>query len=66
VLGPSSESKISNQTIDDKDIYSYFYQLTNFSQLGRRAALTQTAHKFGLSTKLVYAVVERLKNSPAP
>jgi 16S rRNA (cytidine1402-2'-O)-methyltransferase len=66
VLGPNNESETAEQPIDDKEIYSYFYQLTNFNQFGRRAALTQTAHKFGLSTKFVYAVVERLKNSSAP
>jgi 16S rRNA (cytidine1402-2'-O)-methyltransferase len=66
VIGPKTSASTHAQTADDKDVYSYFYQLTNTNGLGRRAALTQTAHKFGLSTNAAYSAVERFKNSTAP
>ncbi len=64
VIGPISKDVASNQTVDDKDIYNYFYHLTNIGGLERRPALTRTAQYFGLSTKYIYSAVERLKRSP--
>jgi 16S rRNA (cytidine1402-2'-O)-methyltransferase len=61
VIGEASPI-ISSEKAVDSDIYQYFCQLTNQAELGRRAALIQTARNFGLSTKLVYAAVERLKH----
>ena len=66
VVGPKKSSDAPAQIIEDKDVYSYFYQLTNNDGLGRRQALTQTAHRFGLSTNAAYSAVERFKNSTAP
>ncbi|MCM3878977.1 MAG: 16S rRNA (cytidine(1402)-2'-O)-methyltransferase [Vicinamibacterales bacterium] len=63
ILGPGSSSKEQPQIIEDKDIAEFFYQLTNNAAFGRRAALTATAHNFGLSTKYVYAALERFKAS---
>jgi hypothetical protein len=51
------------KNVEDKDIYDAFCYLTNSGELDRRAALNETAKKFGLSTKSVYSAVERLKNS---
>ena len=64
VLGPKSTSRISTQVFKDKDVADYFYQLTKNDALGRRQALSKTASEFGLSTNLVYAIVERHKSSP--
>ena len=66
IIGPKTSANLPEQIAEDKDIYSYFYQLTNKSGVGRRAALTQTALKFGLSTNETYSAVERFKNSTAP
>ena len=60
VLGPVSDIDDNIQTVDDKELASYFYQLTNFAQTPRRAA-AETAAKFGLSTNDVYARLARLK-----
>jgi 16S rRNA (cytidine1402-2'-O)-methyltransferase len=65
VIGPLEAKPAKAETIDENEVANYFYQLTNKSRLGRRPALTETAHKFGLSTKLVYALLERLKGSGA-
>jgi 16S rRNA (cytidine1402-2'-O)-methyltransferase len=65
VVGPISAVSPARQTIEDKDIYSLFYQLTNSGGLGRRAALAKTADRFGLSTNEAYSAVERFKKSPA-
>ncbi len=60
VLGPVSGVDQEVQTIDDKELASYFYQLTDSAQTPRRAA-AETAAKFGLSTNDVYARLARLK-----
>lgn len=66
VLGPVSAVAGKPETPDDKDVAEYFYQITKSQGLMRRAALTQTAQHFGLSTKRVYSTLERLKSSVAP
>ena len=60
VLGPVSDIDDNIQTVDDKELASYFYQLTDSAQTPRRAA-AETAAKFGLSTNDVYARLARLK-----
>jgi 16S rRNA (cytidine1402-2'-O)-methyltransferase len=63
VLGSLRAAVERPEIIDDKDVGEYFYQVTKNNGLLRRAALTQTAHHFGLSTKQVYSTLERLKIS---
>ncbi len=66
VLGPRSSADSTAETASDTDIYKYFYHLTNDMGYARRPATTETADKFGLTTKYIYSVVERLKNSNTP
>ena len=66
VIAPIHATNIVPQTIDNNDVYKYFYHLTNNEGLERRPALTKTAHHFGLSTKSVFSMLEKCKNSPAP
>lgn len=61
VLGPPLSVDSHVEVIDQKEIANYFYHLTEFEGLQRRAALTRTAHNFGLTTKQVYSTLERLK-----
>ena len=63
VLAPYSAPDDSTHPIEDTDISSYFYQMTNDMALSRRQALVATADKFGLSPNDVYARLERLKAS---
>jgi 16S rRNA (cytidine1402-2'-O)-methyltransferase len=66
ILGPREPSASVHQDVADKDLAEFFYHLTNTNGLARRAALTQTAHNFGLSTKYVYRALEKLKATPTP
>lgn len=66
VVGPEPTEPTVRESIDDQEISDNFYQLTNSSGLSRRAAITETARKFGLSTNNVYAAVERTKKVAAP
>jgi 16S rRNA (cytidine1402-2'-O)-methyltransferase len=62
VLGPDSNASELCEVAGSEDVAAYFYQMTN-SGLARRPALTQTARKFGLSTKSVYSILEELKGT---
>jgi len=67
VVGPKPGPDVSaSPAVDDHELVRYFHQLTAENGMMRRAALTQTARKFGLSTKYVYRVIEKLKAEPAP
>lgn len=66
VVGPKNDPETAAQVIDDSHVYKYFYHLTENEGLERRPAITRTAQYFGLSTKLVFSTLERLKNSPVP
>ena len=63
ILAPHETQEHDPQAIDDAAISSYFYQLTKTNALSRRAAIAQTADKFGLSTNDVYDRLERLKSA---
>jgi 16S rRNA (cytidine1402-2'-O)-methyltransferase len=66
VLGPKPVATAeANGAVDDDAVAHHFYHLTESDGLMRRAALTQTARKFGLSTKHVYRVIEKLKPESA-
>ena len=65
VLGPYSPGDEASHTVEDTELQSYFYQMTNKLALSRRQALVATADKFGLSPNVVYARLERLKASGA-
>jgi 16S rRNA (cytidine1402-2'-O)-methyltransferase len=66
VIGPKAVTSRAAESIDDAEVARHFYHLTKTDGLVRRAALTQTARKFGLSTKYVYRTIERLKTEPTP
>jgi 16S rRNA (cytidine1402-2'-O)-methyltransferase len=66
VLGPVSTPIRQPEQVDDKEVASYFYQLTKSGALSRRVALTQTARYFGLSTKYVFSALERQKTLASP
>jgi 16S rRNA (cytidine1402-2'-O)-methyltransferase len=66
ILGARIPTISKPEDVDEKDVAAFFYQLTNNNGLERRAALTQTAHNFGLSTKSVYRTLEKLKVRPTP
>ena len=59
VLGPVAPSQ-STENVDDGELSSFFYQMTD-ERKSRRQAIAATAAKFGLSTNDVYARLERLK-----
>jgi len=59
VLGPVAPSQ-STENVDDGELSSFFYQMTD-KRKSRRQAIAATAAKFGLSTNDVYARLERLK-----
>jgi 16S rRNA (cytidine1402-2'-O)-methyltransferase len=64
VLAPYSKPVAEPQAVDDRELSSYFYQMTKSEELSRREALVATANKFGLSPNDVYARLERLKAPP--
>ncbi|HEV3216266.1 MAG TPA: 16S rRNA (cytidine(1402)-2'-O)-methyltransferase [Vicinamibacterales bacterium] len=66
VVGPKADSSANAQVIDDSQVYRYFCHLTETGEVGRRPAITRTAQYFGLSTKLVFATLEKFKNVPVP
>ena len=61
VVGPQTPSETPQKDAGDQEIYNTFCQLTNSDGFSRRAAIAETAKEFGLSTKNVYAAVERWK-----
>jgi 16S rRNA (cytidine1402-2'-O)-methyltransferase len=61
VIGPKPPADAALQTVDDEEIARHFHRLTGEIGLMRRAALHETAEKFGLSTKYVYRVIEKAK-----
>ena len=63
VLAPYSKADDSRHPVEDDDLSSYFYEMTNNMALSRREALVATADRFGLSPNDVYARLERLKAS---
>jgi 16S rRNA (cytidine1402-2'-O)-methyltransferase len=66
VIGPKIAVSSASENVDDAEVARYFYHVTTRDGLLRRAALAQTARKFGLSTKQVYRTIERLKPGPTP
>jgi 16S rRNA (cytidine1402-2'-O)-methyltransferase len=66
VIGPKAAASVGSKTVDDVEVARHFYHLTKTDGLMRRAALTQTARKFGLSTKYVYRAIEKLKAGSTP
>ena len=63
VLGPFLKPEVNLHQVDDAELTSYFYQMTDLGTISRRQALVATADKFGLSPNEVYARLERLKPS---
>ena len=63
VLSPFTRPENNQQPIDEKELSSYFYRMTNSKAISRRQAVAATAKRFGLSTNEVYARIERLKTT---
>jgi 16S rRNA (cytidine1402-2'-O)-methyltransferase len=63
ILAPQDKGVDDVKAIDEPRVVQYFHQMTKNSR-SRREALAATGLKFGLSTKVVYRLIERLKNSP--
>jgi 16S rRNA (cytidine1402-2'-O)-methyltransferase len=61
VLGPTDTFVSRAIPVSDQAVSDEFYQLTKIHGRARRAAVTETARKLGLSTKEVYDAVERVK-----
>jgi 16S rRNA (cytidine1402-2'-O)-methyltransferase len=65
VLAPAAMSLSDNELeYSDGRAVDEFWQLTNSGAIGRRAAISAIAKKFGRSTRDVYAAIERSKNAP--
>jgi 16S rRNA (cytidine1402-2'-O)-methyltransferase len=62
VLGPAQQDDGSKQAPSEPEILAYFCLITK-SEPSKRAAAAKTADRFGLSTKFVYSLVERVKAS---
>jgi 16S rRNA (cytidine1402-2'-O)-methyltransferase len=60
ILAPFSKPDARPQAIDEQELSSYFYRMTEIVPTRREAAVA-TAEKFGLSPNDVYARLERLK-----
>ena len=63
VLGPAPTVDTMPCAVDDREIEAYFVHMTNNVPTSRRAALSATAAKFGLSTNAVYSIIERVRSS---
>ena len=61
VVGPAKIAKGDIPLVNDQQIFAEFGQMTDSCRGGRRVAVSTLAKKYGLSTKNVYALVERLK-----
>ena len=66
VIGPRPIKTTAQAGLGDEEIARIFCQLTKSMSLSRRAAITETAKRIGLSTKIVYAAIERAKNATPP
>jgi len=64
VLAPQINTEGAQEPVDDAELSSYFYQLTNSGGLSRREAVAATARRFGLSANEVYRRLERFKARP--
>ena len=63
VIGPRPASKDAVDPGSEQLIYKEFCRMTNDVPMGRRAAVSALAQKYGRSAKEVYGIVERLKTS---
>jgi 16S rRNA (cytidine1402-2'-O)-methyltransferase len=62
MLGPApADLGASSPIPDDKQLADSFGEITEQTGAGRREAMKQLAHRFGLTTKEAYAAVERGK-----
>jgi 16S rRNA (cytidine1402-2'-O)-methyltransferase len=62
VVGPISAPE-SGTLLSESEIHRDFLEITERMAASRRSAIQAIAHKHGLSTKIVYAIVERHKKS---
>jgi 16S rRNA (cytidine1402-2'-O)-methyltransferase len=61
VIGPLTD-KMAMVAVSDQDIAEEFERQTKTGAVTRRAALSATARRFGLSARDVYSAIERSKN----
>jgi 16S rRNA (cytidine1402-2'-O)-methyltransferase len=64
VVGPRMARDTVADIGSEELIYNDFCRMTSELGMGRRAAISELAIKYGRSAKNVYEIVERLKNSP--
>jgi 16S rRNA (cytidine1402-2'-O)-methyltransferase len=62
VIGPTIAASASAENEPDQFIYDEFCHMAD-SGLGRRAAITALAEKYGRTTKQVYSAIELVKKS---
>ena len=62
VVGPLTNSVPTASRPSDEEIAEIFGVMTNVGRATRRAAVSVTARRLGLSTRDVYAAIERAKN----
>jgi 16S rRNA (cytidine1402-2'-O)-methyltransferase len=63
VVGPCAESPPSVNMVSDLEIATEFRHMPQTGAASRRQTVAQLARKHGRSTREVYAIIERLKNS---
>jgi 16S rRNA (cytidine1402-2'-O)-methyltransferase len=61
VLGPPDVPEEAAEVPDDERLLAEFYHLTEERRLGRREALSRLASRYHVSSKAIYAAVERAK-----
>lgn len=61
VLGPQADASGAPEQVTDQELQAYFGHVTANDGLSRRAAVSSTAKRFGLSTNDVYSRLEQLK-----
>lgn len=65
VVGPAPQPVVPNVVVSDQELWAEFGRTTASHGVTRRAAIAQLAQKHGRSTKDVYRIIERMKNSGA-
>ena len=66
VIGPLTKTQTAVVDVDPNQVVAYFGQITDTGHLSRRRAAAITAGHFGLTTNMVYSVLEAAKTRPQP
>jgi 16S rRNA (cytidine1402-2'-O)-methyltransferase len=65
VVGPSQDHAAAAVSVSDQDVWAEFGRMTTSGLVGRRRVVAELARKYGLSTNVVYGVIERMKEAGA-